>query len=549
MYCPFFPQWEEDINGMNPKDQKAVFEDYWSEFIYVEAPVALCFACLEEDGYSPLEWDLTGPHPEKGFHKWWNLVCPEGDYDESSLKARFWSLDYKGPLAQYLERVKTGEKNLPSNPEKWTPIVPQLLPPKQEEVSQWVDMVGASLHPIDWLILKALSPDEGDWGSYNWEVKSRIGTLGLFGLIAPTPRSFKEALLEGRVYVIGKSLEEFPWALALIKGDPEKGVPPMDIKLLTPGEEGFDPNQDCTSLYKKTIGIVNMPMKGKTKAFVKIHQSWGMSVMCSSDLFNESVEETHLSEEHLFSWLISQGGKITPQGAINLKLAKYYSLSILKTPEGLWEWKDSTKSLTRYFYGLNGNPIEPHLAVLLALVYITAGVGWKGMQGRKAFMSGVFKDEVTVGWSHPILDQFLPRKVGSLQTGMTRGWRLELGEAPGLLPKLINKYEKENHAVFLHKGGKYAVVDAEHTGFSRLPTKLGELIKEANGEEGALKELIEKAKQELPASDFETFVGWLADKLPKYTGRALWLVPTAAVVGEQIEGIKDDSLSDIKGLF
>ena len=111
----------------------------------------------------------------------------------------------------------------------------------------------------------------------------------------------------------------------------------------------------------------------------------------------------------------------------------------------------------------------------------------------------------------------LPRKMGALSLGLR-----------GLIPTLVmskdgdlisgaEAYEAQGFSVFMHKGGKYIVVDAEHMGFARIEEK--------------------------------TFIAWKADKHVKYTGRMLSGVPTAAEYNTEVPSVKYEQVASLISNF
>lgn len=398
-----------------------------------------------------------------------------------------------------------------------------------DQLDGWLDKVQGVMNPIDWEVLQWRLDERDMRESYGLYKSKFFLSLVYYGLVGLFPEWFRRKMQEGRVSVFEQNPEApcFGWATAF----PSMGVYTVESMDL----EGTEP----PNLHGHTV-LVQLPLRGKAAKTVAAIMKGGAKVTTLADLHGEAVRKAEITPGHVHALLRNMGGTRNDQGWWEVKPFKYFSLRVkYEEGEAVWLYREGDGQVrkSRLYYGMNGGAVaSSHAAFLVALMYILAGGNYKTAQGRRAFLGNVFQDEVTVGWSHPILDQFLPRKLGTLQLSVNPYiWTVDVGKDPDFMT-VLQEYASQGYSSFVHKGGKYAVIEAECTGFSYLPPNLEDLVKQAEGDETKLRQLILEAKAEgVDPNLWEMYVAWLADKLPKYTGRALWLVPSAAQMGKGLE--------------
>lgn len=218
-------------------------------------------------------------------------------------------------------------------------------------------------------------------------------------------------------------------------------------------------------------------------------------------IFNHRLEEAEVTQQELYNFLENIGAEFIEEENRWSYLFKTYSEVTLEWDETnntyILSVNEDEKELRRFLH-LNGLVLanQPHKVALLILGYLLSSFQETDLTGRHAFLSEVYVDEVYVGFTHDILEQFRRNKCGTLG--------LHISEK-NFLPTIENRkdyvlaasdYQSLGYSVFMHKGAKYIVVEAECCGFARIEN--------------------------------ETFVAWYADKEAKLTGRNLFSVATAA---------------------
>lgn len=415
-----------------------------------------------------------------------------------------------------------------------------------DNLSSWLEEVKPLIHEVDWqcLITKADEP-EGFLEFYGMYANKFHRGLSYYALVPLFPKWFVDKIEKGDVILYEKNLEApaFWWA---DKFDLEKyNVDSVDLE-----------GGELPDLKGKTL-LVHPPLGGKHLKTINSLTKAGAKPTTLSHLHAESVAQTDVSVENVIQFVRCMGAKyateteewvLIPCRDVTIKI-KYIE------EERVWQYReeDGKAKKTRLFYGINGLvPTSNNTIFLLALAYIVQGSNRKDIQGRRAFLANVFQDEVNVGFSHDILDEFLPRKLGTLQLGVNPiAWTLDVGKDADYM-SVVQAYESNGFSSFVHKGGKYAVIEAECTGFTRLPNTIDKLVQTHGEDEQALRDAVMALKKDVKMSpqDFDTFIAWLADKLPKYTGRALWLVPTAAqMLGSGEKGLNFEDVADFINSF
>ncbi len=392
-----------------------------------------------------------------------------------------------------------------------------------DNLSLWQSKVQEAMDPICWEALQWLRDERQLPEFYGMFGTKFQRSLAYYALVPLWEAWFSKAIEKGEVYVYEPT--DNP-AFGFAKALNIEVITPESIDLET---EGVDPQ------LKGKYLLVKPPYRGKHRKTLDALIEGGMRPVTLADLHAASIAHTPITEKHVNRFLVCMGAKRDMQtGEYTLNPRKYVSFRIqYLESEGVWSYREDDGRVlkTRLFYGVNGlAPKSPHAVFLMALSYLVQGSNYQNIKGRRAFLSGLFQDEVTVGWSHSILDEFLPRKLGCLQVGVSHAtWLLDVASDSDYM-SVLEAYNAKGYSSFVHKGGKYAVIEAECTGFSVLPKNIDSLVKQYEGDEEGLRIAVMEAKERLSPDDMETFIGWLADKLPKYTGRALWLVPSAAMI-------------------
>ena len=350
-------------------------------------------------------------------------------------------------------------------------------------------------------------------------------SLAYYAMIPLWPQWFSKAIEKGNVYTYEQSSDNHQFGFSEALG----------ISTITPESLDLEADELDPGLKGKYL-LVKPPFKGEEhKKTIAALVEGGMKLVSLADLHAASIAEADITAEEVTRFLLCFGAKRDIKtGEYLLSPCRYVQLKVkYLAEEGVWAYREDDGRVlkTRLFYGINGlAPKSCHAVFLMALAYICEGKTYQAVKGRRAFLANLFQDEVTVGWSHPILDHFIPRKLGTLQVGVNHAtWLLDVAKDSDFM-SVLEAYDAKGYSSFVHKGGKYAVIEAECTGFSVLPKNIDDLVKQYADDEEGLRAAVMAAKESLSPEDMETFIGWLADKLPKYTGRALWLVPSAAMI-------------------
>lgn len=255
--------------------------------------------------------------------------------------------------------------------------------------------------------------------------------------------------------------------------------------------------QDAVVIYKHLN-------KEEKEAAELLKERYGVRFLTINELYCHKVAETNVTEEQLVAYIQNMGGKLSADGWWQIKFKRYTLLEV-KFENGSWVYREGTQELhLRRFHSLSGLvPKSSHAVMLVVLNYLLTSKNEEDLRGRRAFMSNVFVDPIHVGYSHKLLDKFVENKLGAIRLGLNQNnWMPALCK-DGDLVTAAKAYENAGYSVFMHKGAKYVVVQAECAGFARQEGK--------------------------------TFVAWHADKQAKLTGRNLFSVPTAGLYVEDDE--------------
>ena len=404
------------------------------------------------------------------------------------------------------------------------PVLPLIdLINDDENLTLWRGQIEQGMDPVCYEALQWLRDERELPEFYSMYGTKFQRSLAYYALIPLWEAWVSKAISEGNVFAFETSDNPtfgFAKALGIDTITPES----IDLEC-----DGLDPE------LKGKYLLVKPPYSGNSRKTLAALVEGGMKLVTLADLHAQSIANADITEKDVVRFLLSMGAKRDmTTGEYNLSPRKYVSFKIkFLTEEGVWSYREDDGRVlkTRLFYGVNGlAPKSSHAVFLMALSYLVQGSNYQQIKGRRAFLANLFQDEVTVGWSHPILDQFIPRKLGTLQVGVNHAtWLLDVAKDSDFM-SVLEAYDAKGYSSFVHKGGKYAVIEAECTGFSVLPKNIDDLVKQYADDEEGLRAAVMAAKETLSPEDMETFVGWLADKLPKYTGRALWLVPSAAMI-------------------
>ncbi len=270
------------------------------------------------------------------------------------------------------------------------------------------------------------------------------------------------------------------------------------------GEEGLAIPEFDNSIKHKLDEILVICDRSKVKSkdkkiLLAALEEQGLKVLSLNDIYAMKIAEAIVEKQDFITYLENIGAKLV-NGVWTIKFKKYTQILLEFDKEtNLWSFHEGTQKLElRSFYGVNNKPMYacPHKIALLVLNFLITSFDEQDLKGRKAYMGGVFTDITSVGFEHKLLHHFKNHKVGMLLVGCKTNNFLPQLIQGGNMIQLAKAYEALGFSVFMHKGAKYIVVEAEMTGFARN-----------NG---------------------KTQVAWAADKAAKLTGRALWNVPTAA---------------------
>ena len=410
-----------------------------------------------------------------------------------------------------------------------TPVLPLIdLLNDDENLSQWIGKVKEAMDPTCFEALQWLK-DERELPEFYAMYGTKFQrSLAYYTLIPLWESWFSTAITEGNVVAFETSDNpSFGFAQAL------------GIEVITPESLDLETEGVPGDLKGKYL-LVKPPYRGKAGKTMAALIEGGMKPVTLADLHAQSIANAVITEKEVNRFLVCMGAKRDMEtGEYTLSPRKYVSFKIkFLEEEGVWSYREDDGRVlkTRLFYGINGlAPKTNHAVFLMALSYLVQGSNYQNIKGRRAFLGNLFQDEVTVGWSHPILDEFLPRKLGTLQVGVNHStWLLDVAQDSDYM-SVLEAYNQKGYSSFVHKGGKYAVIEAECTGFSVLPKNIDDLVQQYADDEEGLRQAVMAAKETMSPEDMDTFIGWLADKLPKYTGRALWLVPSAAMIPSEGE--------------
>lgn len=341
-------------------------------------------------------------------------------------------------------------------------------------------------YPIDALVL-AFKDDDSTGNKDYWENRKSRQFINLCWWLALDgffPSDLRRAIEEGKVIRCGN-------VPAWVEDEDGLNVPDLEDVMDTPEAlHGMHVIGDlaASQMFTSYQDVANFRSRYKIK-------EWN-----TTRIFNATLSEAEVTQEVLHNFLTNTGFKLLEDGRWSF-LFKSYSEVTLEWDEEHDTYivgvNDDEKELKQFFF-LNNVAIskEPHKMALLVVGYLLASFKETELTGRFAFLSAAFVDEVYVGFSHDILEQFRRNKCGIVQMHIKPRNFLPIMENGGDLVSAASEFERLGHSVFMHKGGKYIVVDAECAGFSRI-----------NG---------------------HTHVAWYADKEAKLTGRNLFSVATAA---------------------
>jgi hypothetical protein len=353
----------------------------------------------------------------------------------------------------------------------------------------YLEAVKEGIPVWDWEIL--CYRDDDPTGSFDmWDnpksrfFKSLVHFVSLGGII---PQSVYQANRDGKLFTWSEE-DSYGWSAHLPKAN-ETG----EWVTHDEGDKEFKPSsnlQGATILYKKLSS-------SERKLLNKLKSQFNLRLMNLHDIYSEKVAETDVTEESIITYIKSLNGKMNENGWWVIKFKKYTLLEV-KLEKGIWYYREGTQDLVlRNYHTISGIvPVSKHSVMLAVLNFLLTSKTEEDLRGRRAFMANVFVDKIYVGYSHKLLDKANSNKVGCIQLGLSDKNHFSLLVSDGNLVGAAKAYEKLGYSVFMHKGGKYIVVEAECVGFTR--------------------------------NDDKTQVAWYADKHAKLTGRALFMVATAA---------------------
>lgn len=259
------------------------------------------------------------------------------------------------------------------------------------------------------------------------------------------------------------------------------------------------PEFDGTDKLNSNSIVITKPRKNGTfsddaRKVIDSVEAIGAKVYTHKQLYLENLLETEVTQETVETYIHNIGGRLVDGWWV---IYSYRGLKF-KCEEGTWTVIDGKQTLSlRNYHSLNGVPLlNKHKVMLLTINYLFSSRDTKTLEGRKAFLSGVFVEKVTAGYTHKILDQGLANKLGALGFYIEGKLGVYLYDTGDLLIP-IAEFEKLGYSVFFHKGAGYAIINAQMVGFSR--------------------------------KDNTSHVPYHADKRAKLTGRVLSMVPTAGL--------------------
>lgn len=363
------------------------------------------------------------------------------------------------------------------------------VPIYDESTAEYLDAVKNYLPAWDWEILCYRSEDP--LGSYDmWDsprnrfFRSLAHFVSLGGII---PQSMYKANRENKLFVWSDA-DSFGWTSHLPRAN-EAG----EWETQEEGDKVFKPSsnlQNATIIYKKLSA-------SERKLLNKLQTQFNFKLVNLNDIYAEKVAESNVTEENLVSYIKNIKGKMNENGWWVIKFKRYTTIEV-KFQDGVWHYREGTQDLVlRNYHAISGKPpVSQHAVMLAVLNYLMTSRTEEDLRGRRAFMSNVFVDKIYVGYSHKLLDKANANKVGCIALGCSEKNHFTVLAKDNNLVRAAKAYEDLGYSVFMHKGGKYIVVEAECVGFTRNEDK--------------------------------TQVGWYADKHAKLTGRALFMVATAA---------------------
>lgn len=429
------------------------------------------------------------------------------------------------------------------------------------KVKEFIEEVKEYIDPIDVPILESLGLTKGLFDNKGKEFLFLNSSL----FLPLSSNRYKRALKEGNLLILNKSSLVFD--LPFLKAKEYKNLN-FDYQSFL-SEVEINPN---LSLKDKVI-------LGKTsdldKETIDLINTKGGCFLTYQDIYKESLTESEISIEDIETFLYNQGAIINEDNPLSqggtavLKRFKRFQVSIRFDKDlGVWVWSETGKSslFLRRYYSINSKPVtNPHLTFLLGLYYFLSATNERELKGRINLVPNLFSDRVNVGFSTPICQNFILNKLGLLELTIRLfpgSHNLIIIKRNGNLLKSIESYERLNYSTFVHKTGKYGVVEPEC--FTRLPepqalveyishdrneiVDSGVDLKELNTllttltnniqEEDVyrrvilqnLREPLSKvlilSKSKIDSDKWFTETSWQADKLSKLTGRALSHVPT-----------------------
>jgi hypothetical protein len=379
----------------------------------------------------------------------------------------------------------------------------------------YTELLQTNWHPLDWAMY-LYHPSQEEVSTELMHGAGRVWKQAMYHTLVPfSSKAFKEAIMRGRVCVWAPEgkVNYFGWVDCL----PEDYPKPFVIQ--TP-EQAAEVALHFQEQHpgKKLPGLLfSMGKRSKALREAMEHLGGGYTL---SDIHGDSLGETEITQTDL-EWLIQAlNGKVVGKSKYTLKVSKWLVVKLqYLEKEGVWAYEEdgTVQKKTRLYYTVNGQPADTHKALACGLAYFINASGEQDYKGRRAFLPSLFQDEVSVGYSHPLLDAMLPRKMGALSLGLRGLSPTLVMSKDGDLISGVKAYEGQGYSVFMHKGGKYIVIDAEHIGFTRIAEK--------------------------------TLVAWKADKHVKYTGRMLSGVPTAAEYSTEIPSVKYEQVASLISNF
>jgi hypothetical protein len=372
----------------------------------------------------------------------------------------------------------------------------------ESNTSAYVEAVKAYLPEWDFEIL-CYRNDDLTGASDMWEssnnrfFRNLVHFVSLGGII---PNSVKQAAEFNKLFVWSEDdVSGWNAHLPLAKSE-EKWADKTGAEV---SEKMF--NASVSSNLQGAIILYKKLSSSERKLLETLQATFKFTLMNMNDIYAAKVAEANVTEEDAFAYIRSLNGKMNEQGWWTIKFRKYTTLEV-KLENGVWSYREGTQDLVlRNYHTISGKvPNSKHAVMISVLNYLLTSRTEEDLRGRRAFMSNVFVDKIYVGYSHKLLDKANANKAGTILLGLSDKNHFPVLAKDGDLVKAAKAYEALGYSVFMHKGGKYIIIEAECVGFTRNEDK--------------------------------TQVAWYADKHAKLTGRALFLVATA---GEYFEDDED----------